>query len=933
MARMYTILIIFTMSVVQIWAAPTSTVQGQIGQAGGRDYLNGASVILTNESNGKVHGGFTNAKGRFSITSIPAGTYTLKISMVGYKTIKTENVEIVDGDNSFDYDLETEIVQKDATVVTASRMEQKALEAPSAITVIDKRVIMERPAQTPVEYLQGTAGMDQAQTGISQRAVNVRGFNNAFTGTLMILTDYRLSGIPSLRANIPYYVPMTNEDIEKIELVRGPGSALYGPNAAQGVMNIITRSPFSSQGTSVFVTGGLRSSTDVPTDDGNYYSHVGMRHAGTVGDKFGYKVSGQYVNAWDWAYVDPEEERLRSDAIAAGADPDTLIVGKRDNIHRHYNFDARLDYMLGDEATITLMGGYTKAVSTVELNDLGASMGVNWSYLNFNTMFTWNDLFAQVFYNQSDAGETYNLRSGRRLVDRSNLIGARLQHASYIGERLRLTYGGDFFSTNPITEGTINGRNEDSDSYTEFGIYLQADADIIKDKLSFLAAGRYDQHSVLESPVFSPRAALLFNVTPTQTVRATFNQAFTTPTSVDLFLDIQSVPDAFGLGAINPAWSTGVYAASGGLTGYTFPRVGGIPQFVSQFNRTTLTHLDSASSNGVWEATTALVSGGIAASEEIDDETKALLLQLLGAIPPPSDIKGNMATLNPSDGTFAPVGDVLDVNKLVPTSTTTFELGYQGVVTDKLHASLDVYYTTVENFISSTVIVTPNVFLDFQETKDYFKPIIKGTLLQQDVPEEQAEALSEQLSNNLAAQYAQVPVGTVSPNETPYQGDIVLAARNFGELSYYGADLAIQFVPVDWLELGGAFTYMAKAGGSDSVDGLYWTAEEIGGVQDFSFNAPAYKGSLFATYRNLSEAVSVGAQWRWTDSFKMISGVFQGDIEAINMIDLHVQYALPWVDGLRTTLTMLNVLDHRARQFIGAPLIGRLTTLRLDYTF
>ena len=294
------------------------SISGHVEVSEGKVPVAGASVKLTNQQTDLVLGAFSDTRGRFSVKDIPAGMYIVKVSSVGYLALEMADVDITESKSGIVYRLEPEIIQKNATIVTASRVEQKALEAPAAVTVIDQRTILERPAQTPIEYLQGTAGVDQAQTGISQRNVNVRGFNNVFTGTLLILTDYRLNGVPSLRANIPYFVPATNEDIERIELVRGPGSALYGPNASQGVMNVITHSPFASQGTSVFMTGGLRSATDVPTDNGQYYTHIGARHAGVIGDRFGFKISGQNVNAWDWTYVDPAEVEARSAAIAAG---------------------------------------------------------------------------------------------------------------------------------------------------------------------------------------------------------------------------------------------------------------------------------------------------------------------------------------------------------------------------------------------------------------------------------------------------------------------------------------------------------------------------------------------------------------------------------------------------------------------------------------
>jgi hypothetical protein len=100
----------------------------------------------------------------------------------------------------------------------------------------------------------------------------------------------------------------------------------------------------------------------------------------------------------------------------------------------------------------------------------------------------------------SDAGETYFLRTGNPIVDKSTLLGARLQHAYKLNDEIRFTYGADFFSTNPVTEGTINGVNEDNDAYTEMGAYLQADVKLMKN-LSFLGAVRGDRHSIIDELV------------------------------------------------------------------------------------------------------------------------------------------------------------------------------------------------------------------------------------------------------------------------------------------------------------------------------------------------------------------------------------------------------------------------------------------------
>ena len=101
---------------------------------------------------------------------------------------------------------------------------------------------------TVAEHIRDLPAVDFAQTGLAQANVVARGFNNIFSGAMLTLTDNRIARVPSLRLNAYNFIPVTNDDIERIELVLGPGSALYGPNSANGVMHIITRSPLDQQG-------------------------------------------------------------------------------------------------------------------------------------------------------------------------------------------------------------------------------------------------------------------------------------------------------------------------------------------------------------------------------------------------------------------------------------------------------------------------------------------------------------------------------------------------------------------------------------------------------------------------------------------------------------------------------------------------------------
>lgn len=916
--RSFSLACIIAVSAVIAYAqgSLSGRITGPSGQA-----VPGASIKVSVPNGSFTRGGYSDSRGRYAIKGLPDGDYSVTVTCVGYQKNLKEGVAI-SGATTHDVSLVETAIDMDVTVVTASRVQQKASEAPASVTVVEPRAIREAPKATPVEHIRGLAGIDYSQTGIAQQNVSVRGFNNVFSGSLLTLTDYRPAGVPSLRVNVGYFVPASNEDIERMELVRGPASALYGPNASQGVLNIITRSPFASQGTTVFLAGGERG-----------LINAGLRHAGTVGESFGYKITGQYFKADDWVFVDPVEEASRSAILSRDTlnliNRDTLKVGNRRNSpHERFNVDAGAYYMLGDNTMIQLNGGISQAVNTIEMTGLGAALGSDWRYTYVNAQLTSGDLFVQAFTNMSDAGNTYFLRTGNPIVDRSTLLGGRVQHAYNINDDIRLTYGADLFATNPVTDGTINGRNEDSDNYTEMGGYLQADWKITSD-LSALAAIRADQHSVIGELVFSPRVALLYKLDENSSLRATFNTAFSNPGTNDLFLDLLSAPDAFGLSRVNPAWGVGVWGASAGSTGYTYNRTGGTLNFISQFDgtRSNWLGLNNAGSGGVWQTVTQIILPQLEAAAP--DNLKPLLRPFLTGIPAPVNLKGNLATLNPTNRTFIPTAEssVLDVEKLRQTNTQTIELGYQGKITDKLRVSIDVYQSTVTDFISPLKVVTPNVFLDGASVTAYLKPLLKGALLGQGIPEAQAEAIASQYSGLIGGAYAQVPVGTASPNETPHKGDILLAYRNYGQLSYYGSDVAFTYELSPSWSVSGSASYINQNvfAGEDLGDGA--------GSDTIALNAPQYKSALGIMHRNADLGLNIGLQWRWVDGFRMNSGVYVGDVNAYHMLDLMAQYAIPGVDGLSLNVSATNLLDNQVQQFIGAAAIGRLIQGRLTYTF
>ncbi len=912
----------------------SATLSGKVTSNNGASIVSGARVKISNGD--KVVGGaYSNSRGMYEVRNLGAGSYQLSVTCVGYKSISM-SVKMESSDKVVDLSLDENATRTEDVVVTASRHQEKALDAPASVSVVNGNEIREHPTTSAAEQLRGTVGVDIVQKGVAQNEVAVRGFTNVFSGTVLMLTDYRMSGVPSLRANIPYFIPATTDDIERMEVVRGPGSALFGPNATQGVVNILTRSPFSSKGTTVTVGAGNQS-----------FMTASMRHAGTVGDNFGYKISAQYLSANDWA-ADSNEIKEEASALASvrvSGDGDTNLIGKRIQKHERYSADLRLDYNFSEQTTLSLTSGLAQAVSAIEMTDLGAGQAKDWRYTYANAQLNSGDLFAQLTYNKSDAGSTYLLRTGNPIVDRSSLIVAKVQHASSISELWNLTYGADVFLTNPETGGTINGKNEDDDNITEYGAYLQSNYTISKNQLNFLLTLRFDKHNRLEDPFISPRAALLYKLDENNAFRLTFNRAFQTPSTNDLFLDLEAkknilVNPLTGQPLV-PGVKMGVRALGAGSTGFTFERdPNGKPYYYSpQAGGAKFSTGDASTLFGIAKA---LVIGGIQANTALDSNTKKLLAGVLQGAPTPQSIALAMAILNPTTGTFSPVSGVTDISRLRPTVNQTFELGYTGNLNSSLAASVDVYYSKIKDFIGSQQVLSPNVFLVTQNLDQYYKPIlvnaISGQLQAAGYPKQVADSIAN-VNGGIAAaqikgafdQVGQMPMGTVNPTQqTTDPTAITLGPRNYGDVSMIGVDVSLEYRLNRMLSLRGNASITNIMGDSAHANNNIY--KNLDGISDLALNSPQYKGALGAIYRS-DEGFTVGAQARWNGGFEMNSGVYIGQVNPYWMVDLNASYKLSFLQGMTVFVSCDNLLDHRISQFIGAAPVGRLISGRLSYTF
>ncbi|MDX1577244.1 MAG: TonB-dependent receptor [Gemmatimonadota bacterium] len=954
-------LLFFLLALAPTAAVAQGGIVGTVTDEATGSTIASVTVDVVASDGSVVASAVTGPSGTYRIQDVPDGTYTVRFISAGWSTVTVTDVTVTAGQlANASASMSERSFSLNPITVTASKTEEKALDAPAAVDVVQSAEIDARPAMTIDEHVHEKAGVDVIDTGLQGSYVTVRGFNNIFSGATLTMTDNRIARVPSLRANISHLNPTTNLDLERVELVLGPGSALYGPNAANGVIHSITKSPIDYPGASFSVAGGLRQQSDGQGVGGLPFngSDKGLFHgqgriAVAPSETFGVKLSGQYFSGTEYRFNDREEAEAQAAAQAciavdfdltspacraftAGlditnpADQATFrrsvqnAAAGRDNDLERWSLDARVDIRPSPETSITLSGGRNQAVSSVDLTGLGAGQVVDWAYNYLQGRLNYKDFFAQVFWNRSDNEDTYLLRSGRPLIDKSSLFVAQLQNATRISEDHRIIYGADLLKTTPDTDGTINGQNEADDEVTEIGGYAQWEW-AIDPKWDFVGAVRLDNNSQLEDPVFSPRAALVYKPDLANSFRVTFNRAFSTPTTLNLFLDISGgtlpIPDSPFRYDIRATGSTDV--------GHMYMRdANGIPMHMSPFN----VLLGGTARDFLPTTTPQLWSEAVALIGAKDPSAG----QLLGLVAPPSGSDLGIVPLllntgvaaggTPPPGCVAPpfcelidLASLQDVSRLDPTITNTLEVGYKGLLGGDILLGVNAWWSHITDFTSALRLASPNLFLNGQDVGAYltqqFLPLV-GVVF----PD---AATAQATAAQLAGTIGQIPLGTVTPQSVGgTTSAMAFVYENLGSVDVFGGELSANFVVSDRFEIGTTLSVVDKDEFESSGD----RAEIV------PLNAPTVKGTASIDYRG--DVVNGSARFRAQNGFPANSGVYIGDVEAYGVLDAGLGFRVPGWEDLWFQLDVQNIFDTSYQTFVGVPELGRmiLARVRWDYS-
>ena len=429
----------------------------------------------------------------------------LTVSLV-FAQAQEPDIELPRTSTTTERELKEELLfLQEETVSIASRYQQPISQAPSNVYVITAEDIRRSGATDIPTVLRRIPGLEVMQTSGADYNLSVRGDNKLLSNKLLVMVDGRAIYVDVQGTVFLKSIPITLPEIKQIEVQKGPASVLYGFNAFDGVINIITKSPEEMKGTTIQVGGGAYGTLSSAAVYANQYQNFGFRLS------YGHDQNQQWRNGSALSY--------------------------RDN-----KFNVQTEYAFGDQSKLMFSGGLVTANDTTDgvVNTAGMTTGgpflsyaqAGYDRPNFLLRAFWNgyDIDGPVTIHPLLAPflrfTDQHFKSDRLL--RANTYNLDALQRIEVGPTARLILGINY-RHNALSHNFIDRfRTED-----RLGFYVQGEWKA-SPLFQLIGGVRYDLDTFI-SPTVSPRGSLLFTPAPNHTLRATVALGFRPPTFFETY--------------------------------------------------------------------------------------------------------------------------------------------------------------------------------------------------------------------------------------------------------------------------------------------------------------------------------------------------------------------------------------------------------------
>jgi iron complex outermembrane recepter protein len=411
-------------------------------------------------------------------------------------------------------------------ITSVSRRQTPLVQSPAAVAVLTGDDIRRLGAQSIPEALRAVPGLQVARISASKWAISSRGFNDEYANKLLVLVDGRTVYTPTFGGVYWNVQDVVLEDLDRIEVIRGPGATLWGANAVNGVINIITKSARETQGALVSSSFGTE---DRPS--------VSARYGGQLSSNVFYRV---YVNCFDRAGFDDASGRSMSDEwnMARGG--------------------FRLDWEPDEQSTFTLLGDYYDGSYGEQVGKssvypaTNVILGIDAPASGGNVLGRWTRRFSdeselklQIYYDHYQRELPYGggviVAAPNDFEENQNLMGERrdtwdldLQHRFALGQRQSMVWGVGYRRTeDKIASNGVEifwSRTHSEDDL--FSAFVQNEITLVEDRLRLTLGSKFEHNDYTGYEV-QPTARLLWTPAEHQTYWASVARAVRTPTRME----------------------------------------------------------------------------------------------------------------------------------------------------------------------------------------------------------------------------------------------------------------------------------------------------------------------------------------------------------------------------------------------------------------
>lgn len=405
-------------------------------------------------------------------------------------------------------------------VTTVSRKAQKLTDTAAAAYVITAEELQRSGVTSVPEALRMVPGIEVARLNAGRWAVSARGFNGRFANKLLVLMDGRSIYSPLFSGVFWEAEDVMLEDVDRIEVIRGPGAAMWGANAVNGVINIITKSAAATQ-------GGLATAQLGNEDKGG----AALRYGGRSGDDTYYRVWAKWLSRDDSRLADSQAANdhwrgghagLRLDK-ATGSDGDFTVIG---NAYKTKS---------GDDWLVPTLSAPYFVSSPLDQRNSGA---------NLLGRYQW-DLADDSQASLQAYADYSELAVGDLITERRTTFDIDFQHRLHLGSIHDLIWGGGYrYSRDHIeTDGRYFTVRPDRDSMQLFSAFLHDEITLLPDRWKLMLGAKLEHNSMTGFEV-QPNVRLLWTPTSTDTMWAAVSRGVRTPSrgERDAEVNLQVIP-------------------------------------------------------------------------------------------------------------------------------------------------------------------------------------------------------------------------------------------------------------------------------------------------------------------------------------------------------------------------------------------------------